>query len=102
MDCLKKAKLLEFNKPQTRILNLSNLSLKKIDIAAILESGKDKNDNFIESISFSYTNVIGDNGATIIMSRTYCFLTPFSIVLGDTCVGGLRLVIGSYNWYVEL
>jgi hypothetical protein len=77
LECLKKAKILEIEDPQTSTLNLRSLSLKTITIAAItdvIENKKADNGCYVKSISFSYNNQIGDVGAFLLAKSL-----PYSI-----------------------
>lgn len=69
LECIKKAKTFEIDAAKTKTLNFRSLVLKAIDVVAIAEilaQEKDDNGDFIKSISFSYNQLIGDTGATVI------------------------------------
>lgn len=98
LECLKKAESLETEVSQIGTLNLRNLGLNPIDITAItsiLEQGKNNNDDFIKSISFSYNNLIGDIGAIDIARSLPSSISEIGLVdcgIGDK--GGNEIL----NW----
>lgn len=98
LECLKKAKILEIEKSQTRTLNLRNLGLKVLDIvtiANILEQEKGDNRIFIKSISFSYNQLIGNKEATLIVKNlppSICEIGLVDCGIGDK--GGTEIL----NW----
>jgi len=66
-----------------------------VAIADILEQEKGANDDFIKSISFSYNNLIGDIGATVLarsLPSSICEIGLVDCGIGDK--GGTEML----NW----
>jgi len=92
--CLEKAKNLEEDVYQTSTLNLRDLSLMPKDIIAISDVLMQDNDS-IKSISFSYNNLIGDIGATVLARSLPSSISEIGLVdcgIGDQ--GGSEIL----NW----
>lgn len=102
LECLKKAKSIEGNTSLTTTLNLRNLDLKPVDIVAIadvLEQEKSNNDDCIKSISFSYNNLIGDIGATVLARSLLSSICEIGLVdCGINDKGGTEIL----NWVKTL
>lgn len=98
LNCLKRAETLEADGSQTGILNLRNLGLNPTDavaIADILKQDKINNSDFIQSISFSYNNLIADGGAIAIIESLPLSISEIGLVdcgIGDE--GGIEIL----NW----
>ena len=75
LECAQKADFLENECSEMISLNLRNLSLDKKDIVDITNIIERENDNiYLRSISFSYNQLIGDVGATLMAKKL-----PYSI-----------------------
>ncbi len=72
LECTRKSETLENDIAEIRNLNLRNLSLEENDIVGITNILEQKNGNtniHIKSINFSYNQLIGDVGATLIAKK---------------------------------
>ena len=84
--------------PQTGTLNLRNLGLNPTDavaVADILKQEKINNSDFIQSISFSYNNLIADAGVIAIVDSLPLSISEIGLVdcgIGDE--GGIEIL----NW----
>ena len=96
LRCAQKSEILENEISESRNLNLRDLGLEEndiVDITNIIEQDVDR--VFIKSISFSYNQLIGDVGATLIAKKTPSSLSEMGLVdcgIGDK--GGTEIL----NW----
>ena len=96
LECTQKAETLENKISEVRNLNLRNLGLDEKDIVDITNIIEQENDNiYIKSISFSYNQLIGDVGATLIAKKLPHSIDEIGLVdcgIGDK--GGAEIL----NW----
>lgn len=98
IKCLKKAEgLIHVASPMSN-LHLRNLDLNSSDITSLVSSfqeGTEVNNYSIKSISFSYNNLLGDNGAIVLMKNLTKSITEVGLVsCGITDIGGREIL----NW----
>lgn len=93
---LQKAKILEDDISQIRMLHFRSLQLGSNDvlaIAAVFEQNKAYAEEFINSVSFSYNPRIGDAGVAAIASSLPVSLSELGLVdCGLTDSGGIELL----------
>ncbi|NND76923.1 MAG: hypothetical protein HKN39_01910 [Flavobacteriales bacterium] len=88
-ECIEKAQSLEKEGYRARTLDLRKLGLKPNDVLAIcdiLKQEKAKNSDLIQSISFSYNDLIGDKGASVLarsLPSSICELGLVDCGIGD-------------------
>ena len=98
LECTRKSETLENGISEISNLNLRNLSLEANDIVDITNILEQKNGNttiHIKSISFSYNELIGDVGATLIAKKIPSSICEIGLVdcgIGDK--GGAEIL----NW----
>ena len=94
--CTQKSEALENEISEISSLNLRNLGLDEKDMVDITNIIEQENDtNYIKSISFSYNQLIGDVGATLIAKKMPHSIFEIGLVdcgIGDK--GGYELL----NW----
>lgn len=87
LACAERSEILENETAEIRNLNLRNLGLDEKDIVDITHIIDQENDNiYIKSISFSYNQLIGDVGATLIAEKIPDSISEIGLVdcgIGD-------------------
>jgi len=98
LDCIQKSETLDNDISEISNLNLRDLNLEEndiVDITHIIEQKNGDNNIYITSISFSYNQLIGDVGATLIAKKIPSSICEIGLVdcgIGDK--GGAEIL----NW----
>ncbi len=94
--CLAKAEILTQTSSPIHSLHLRDLALQPSDVTAIatcLKQADESNEQFIQSISFSYNPLLGDSGAIALANNLPKSISELGLVnCGINDLGGLEIL----------